>query len=114
MTTPEAEFGSGCEDCQRCEACSDIAFCLSQPGTRPCPHDRALCGDCLEECPACCDAMLTASLQAAFDRFDGDPYRHPGTDTRDPLTELAAESRAVTDRFWNGVGDRSHLKDRHE
>ena len=110
-----AEFGSRCEDCQRCEACGAVAFCLSQPGTRPCPHDRALCGDCLEDCPECAEAMLQASLQSVFASFDGDPFRHPGADDhRDPLTELAAESRAVTDRFWTTVGDRSYLttKDR--
>lgn len=95
-------YGSGCEDCVRCEACQAIAYCLSEPGTRPCPHDRVLCGDCLEECRDCADAMLAASLQAAFDRFDRDPFLRPGND-RDPLAPPADDHRTYNTAWRDRV-----------
>ena len=49
-----SEYGNGCEDCQRCTECGEVAFCLSQLGGRPCPHDLILCGECnIENCPDC-------------------------------------------------------------
>lgn len=95
-----------CADCQFCPACGRSAWC---EGDRilviPCEH-HGFCGDCaLSECADCqaeAEADIAATLRVAFDRFDGDPFRRPGDDS-DPLPELAAESRAVTERFWAGV-----------
>ena len=102
---PVSRYGSRCEDCQRCTNCPETAYCLSEPGTRPCSHDNALCEECrLEECVLCrVEAGLAAAWEKAGGAFDG-----PGEDP-DPLGPLAAEEHAKTERFWSTVGDRSHL-----
>jgi hypothetical protein len=63
-----------CEDCVPCEGdgCDRVAYCLSQPGARPCAHDRALCDDCrLEECAAC-QAETRVSNRTHWLVMDGD------------------------------------------
>ena len=100
-----SRYGSRCEDCVRCTECPEVADCLSEPGTRPCAHDKTLCENCrLTECAAC---RVDAGLAAAWE--GGDPFDHGGHDP-DPWGPLAAESRAVTDRFWSAVGPRIRTK----
>lgn len=60
---------SRCPECVECEAdhCFNSAYCLADPrgSTRPCPHDRVLCGEHLDECPECVaemEAVLAGDL----------------------------------------------------
>ena len=97
-----SRFGTSCEDCVRCEGdgCPLVAYCLSEPGTRPCAHDKALCDDCrLESCTEC-------RVAEGLERVYRDPFDHGGEDP-DPWGPLAAEGRAVNDRFWSTVVNRT-------
>lgn len=73
----------------RCEVCQEIAYDLDDPGKRPCPHDRVLCGepDCLATCPEC---------RALMDADGYDPELDPLFDhtarPRDPGKEWAESS----------------------
>jgi hypothetical protein len=101
-----------CDGCIRCDGpgCEEVAYCVNErPVENLCPH--YVQAVCVEHWPGTCphcqvqaeqDAEPLAAVRLAFDRFDGDPFRRPGDDS-DPLPELAAESRAVTERFWAGV-----------
>lgn len=109
--------GHLCPDCSICPACGRSAWC---EGDRilaiPCAH-HGFCGeDNLTECTDCqadAEAELTADdITTALDRalaaFDGDPFKRP-SDNTDPWGPLADIEREANGRFWDTVGDRSHL-----
>ena len=82
-------YGSPCPECVPCAAedCTETAHCLSEPGRRW-PH-----------CERHAHDLAVAR----------DPFLRPSRDDGDPWADLAAESRAVTDRFWSSVGDRPRI-----
>lgn len=81
-----------CSECIHCEAddCEAVAFCLSQPGAHPCPHDRVLCEECnIENCIDC-------RLEAEQDMFRTAVY-----DPRaDPFVDHTAAAAARDDAYW--------------
>lgn len=94
-----------CPDCVTCTECGRVAYCLAEHGAYPpCEHDSGVCGDCqVTTCAECMDD-LSATLEAAYAR---DPLANrDATADLDPWGPLAAEDRAITDRFWSTVGER--------
>lgn len=65
---------SRCEECVRCTECEGTAYCLSQPGTRPCPHDLVLCENDLDACPDCRRDMQLEMYESGVYNALSDPF----------------------------------------
>lgn len=91
-----SRYRGRCEDCVRCESCDETAYCLSEPGTRPCPHDRTLCGECVLDpdhgCPRCRLDAEAAMFAADTYSPEGDPFYNPKGLDPNYATDLATWS----------------------
>lgn len=84
-----SRYGSGCEDCVRCTVCGEVAYCLSEPGTRPCAHDKVLCGECnLEGCQDC-------RLEAEREMYEAGEYKPEADPFYDHRAKAADEAVAA-------------------
>lgn len=91
--------------CFRCRDCGNVR--CYEDGDRGCIHGEPVCDRCYPgDCPQCqeeAEERIVADLRAAFDAFDGDPFRnHEAPVDADPWGPLVAEGQARNDRFWRG------------
>lgn len=99
-----------CDGCVRCDdpGCEEVAYCVNEwPVENLCPHYvQAVCIDHWPgTCPRCQeeaerDAEPLAAIQAAFDRYDGDPFYNPSGDHSDPLHAPAGDRHRTFNSDW--------------